>query len=1031
MNSTTSFCSHDKPMLRSRLSNLQFDFGELSRAAILILQFAILLLATQTSAAATRVEAYRGEPFGMARVTIDLPQGAPADAASDDRLAVVESNQRVLYPVIGGGSAAPVRRILRSFLNVETSSSATFYFMFRGDEPLDLTVYSPEPQRITFEPEDDAEEFNELLDDWWDATEDRFRNVFRQAEYPVLVENYLTATWARRLDREMPQPSRQLFGRFQLGAPWVSQLMANEAYQTQVEHDLLLGRLGADEQATLPLPGVAGVEREPAPSDQELPAPPAALPPPIEPIAAHVPRECFYMRFGNFPNYLWFRDFLRHWQGDLGNMIVMQSIDHNNSERFQQQIAVGESKLARVMGPTVIRDVAIIGLDPYMRDGAAMGILFHANNGMLLGRNLSGQREAAMQRHAGAAEKTVRIADHDVSFSSSPDGRLRSYYAIDGDYHLVANSRQLVERFFEAGAGDGALATTAGFQDARAARPLDRDDTIFLFASSSFLENLSGPHYRIELDRRLRSIGEMRALKLARFAAKTEGHNAESIDELIEVELLPPGFGQRIDGSKLVSEPSPRGQGENSEPSPPGRGQGEGAPAKGNNLTSTSGDTLRGTPGWMVPIPDVVIDKITPSEARRYAEFRRELENTVGGFSPISVALKREQSPADKGWDRITADIRVAPYSQMPIARWPNMLGPTESVRMAPIAGDVVSLELIVDALGEPVHLFGGLRDFRTPLVVRQGQVEADAPPAEYIRAYVGGWPRPHLIDRFLGRADGPLDEDGIAGTTGLFDLWLRRADDFFLFSFKRDVLLEVGEQLAMVDAEKPAQIRLYVDDLSDKQLADAVTAYGYMRARDASASGARFMNSLTTLLHVPVKDARTVADNLVAGTFDCPLNGGYVLVDPAIPLPAAGEGRFLRAKDEEEQLPAPGDEIPLPPRGEGLGEGGNVRQLWASTAPAPENRFLLTEIPADYTMPLMNWFRGLSADVARANDELTLHADLDMVHIEIGPPEDPEESGGLKLPSLGNLFSGFGKKKDDQVKPASATEGASPPKTE
>ena len=68
--------------------------------------------------------------------------------------------------------------------------------------------------------------------------------------------------------------------------------------------------------------------------------------------------------------------------------------------------------------------------------------------------------------------------------------------------------------------------------------------------------------------------------------------------------------------------------------------------------------------------------------------------------------------------------------------------------------------------------------------------------------------------------------------------------------------------------------------------------------------------------------------------------------------------------------------------------------------------------------MPLMNWFRGLSADVARANDELTLHAELDMVHIEVGPPEDPEAAGGgLNLPNLGNLFSGFGAKKDEKCK--------------
>jgi hypothetical protein len=181
------------------------------------------------------------------------------------------------------------------------------------------------------------------------------------------------------------------------------------------------------------------------------------------------------------------------------------------------------------------------------------------------------------------------------------------------------------------------------------------------------------------------------------------------------------------------------------------------------------------------------------------------------------------------------------------------------------------------------------------------------------------------------------------------------------------------------------------------------------MRARDASASGARFMNSLTTHLHVPPAEARPLAEALVGGKFDCPLGGDYVLVDPNAPLPVSGEGQ-----PADEPLPAP----------EGAVASATVpRRLWASTATTPENRFLFTEIPADYTMPLMNWFRGLDAQVARIDDELTLHAELDMVHIEVGPPEDPEpDDGGFKLPSLGDLFSGFGKK-DEQVKPASASE--------
>jgi hypothetical protein len=285
------------------------------------------------------------------------------------------------------------------------------------------------------------------------------------------------------------------------------------------------------------------------------------------------------------------------------------------------------------------------------------------------------------------------------------------------------------------------------------------------------------------------------------------------------------------------------------------------------------------------------------------------------------------------------------------------------------------------------------------------GEVQQQGSFGDYVRGYVGTWPRPFaLFDTFFGRPTTQFDNEGIARNDGLFDLWQRRLDDFFLFAFSRDVLLEVGPQLAMVEPERPAQIRLQIDDLSDKQIATSVTAIGYMQSRAASTSGARFMNSLVSQLHVPPAEAREVAERLVGGKFACPLGGDYAL-DNAEELPAPGE-----------VASATGNNAP------------NARSLWVSTATPPENRFYLTQIPADYEMPLMKWFRGTQVEVARADDAFTLHADLDMVRIEVAPPTDAPTAGGFKLPSLGSLFGGSEAKKDDQVKPAAASEDVPPP---
>ena len=48
----------------------------------------------------------------------------------------------------------------------------------------------------------------------------------------------------------------------------------------------------------------------------------------IEPIAMHVPAECFYVRFGSFANFLWLQDTLAKWGGDAQNLIALRGLDH-------------------------------------------------------------------------------------------------------------------------------------------------------------------------------------------------------------------------------------------------------------------------------------------------------------------------------------------------------------------------------------------------------------------------------------------------------------------------------------------------------------------------------------------------------------------------------------------------------------------------------------------------------------------------------------------------------------------------------
>lgn len=854
-----------------------------------------------TSARATvRVEAFAGDPWGVAKVTVDVQPGASTSPAGDDRFAITERNGRVFYPVL---EAAPMRAFLRQIVGIETPRQVTFFCLFRGNEPLDLAIFAPDGVEYSARVERRDRQHRDLLTKWWREYAGMYERIHKEAEYPVAAQTYLTSLWSQRLGMPMPEPREQLVRDQQKGGTLLPKLFADEAYRANILRDLMLGRFDASpaDIALRPADPAPPLSAPPVPSDVEL-----------EPIAARVPAECFYVRFGSFTNYLWFRDFNARWQGDLQNMVMLRSIRRGGGDKMEQMLSLRQSALARILGPQVISDVAIIGLDPYVRDGVAGGILFEARNNFLLARDIKSQRAEAKEKRPDATETTVEIDGRPVSYLSTTDGHIRSYYIQDGDYHLVCTSRTLIEKFIAAGKGTGSLAQDPEFTAARQRHPIAGQQTAFAFLSEPFFANLTSPEYRIELDRRLRVTEELRLLRLAQLAAEHEGVEWKSSDDLVAAAFLPEEFGAHPDGSKLTQDPE-------------------------DPLI----DSRRGEPGYFVPIPDMEVTSVSPAEERRYIEFAETLEREAGDMPPIALAFHRQEI-SDTDFDHVTIDGTLGGYSSTHLVSWTERLGPPTNAYVPPVPGDVVAGQVVLGGLlgdPQPIHLFGAVRDSQTPFEVHRGGLSLLGGWTDAISGYVGIWPRPHLLERFFGPAHGPVDRHGIARTEGWLPIWVRPGNDFFVFSMKRDVLAEVGPQLAIVEDPNPAQVRLSIGDIANGGVGNVVSQFGYTRARQASAAGSRFMNSLAVQLGVPIDQCRELAEELVDGKFVCPLGGQYVLIEPA----------------------------------EGLSR-------WVSTAVEGPNQFILTELPQDFHMPLLDWFRGGSAHLACIDDAMSIHVELDMV---------------------------------------------------
>jgi hypothetical protein len=833
----------------------------------IVLAVVLFGLSSEAALAAIDVEAIPGTPFGIGRLTVTVPPSDASAAAVAGGYLLEEENGRALYPAFSTGV---FRRLLGRVLGVDTRQapvSVTALFLFTGDEPLRLTLYTPTANRISVTPRTSSPRSHEqLLARWWREYNAAAREQQNQGDYPPLVQTYLTSMLSRRLGLEAPLLSR------------LKQQQTSEAKQTL---ELLLGTEKLRD-ATMKETILSGREIAEA-ADQPLPNEvswlPLAVPPPdpdvkIEPIAMHVPEECFYIRFGTFSNYLWLSHLQDDYGGDVASMITQRGHDAELNQRMQRQLALQQNVLADLLGDQVIADVALIGRDLYTREGAAVGMLFQARNSVL-GNDINQQRAAALGREKqnGATIKTVDIAGRKVSLLSTPDNRLRSFYAVDGHFHLVTTSQAIVERFFEAGAGERPLGAADEFRNARAIMPIDRDDTIFVYFSAAFFRGLVSPQYQVELARRIQSVTDMELVQMARLAARAEGRPAKTIEDLMSAGLLPRGFDKRADGSDLI--------------------------------VHSDGviDSLRGARGGFVPIPDITLQGVTRSEAAKYAARSAYYREHWVRMDPLMIGIKRVALDR-KGLQRVTIDAHIAPLDDTKYAWIMSSLGPPTTQRITAAPGDVISVQAalrggLIEA-GIPPHLlFLGVQDSPPPTSLATGGFLKTLQILQAAPWYLGAWPKPGFLDWLpFGLGGGEPDQFGYSVMP--LGLWRRQWEDFSAVSFDRRLLDEVTPHLAVEQSDSAAQIRASVGDLSQSQLAGWINLLVYDRARQTSLGNARLMHVLSQQLHVPPEDALATAQQLIDAKLVCPLGGQYELVahNNGTPLwrstkwPAAGDDR-------------------------------------------------------------------------------------------------------------------------------------------
>ena len=368
-----------------------------------------------------------------------------------------------------------------------------------------------------------------------------------------------------------------------------------------------------------------------------------------------------------------------------------------------------------------------------------------------------------------------------------------------------------------------------------------------------------------------------------------------------------------------------------------------------------------------MPVPDVRLDGVTAEESERCVRRTAFYASNWKQMDPIMVGVKRYALEV-KDRERIVIDAHVAPLEETKYGKVLSVLGPPVSQEISPAQGDIAFVQAALRGgllrPGVPVHhLFVGIQDavptsdLKFDSLLKSLQILRSTP------GYLGAWPKPGFLDILPLRLGGG-QPDAYGYSLLPLSLWRRQWGEFSALSFDRATLDAATPQLEPVAAESPAQIRLAVGDLSQAEFRQWVNAMNYYRSAQASRGNTRLMHALSTQLGAPRAAARETAESLLDAKLACPLGGEYELDTVA----------------------------------DGL-------EAWVSTAgdgsSAP---------PEDYQAPLLNWFRGVQAELLKSSGQIVVHAELDMQR----HPKAPE----IKLP-LFNLFGGkgAGKKKSTPKK--------------
>lgn len=367
------------------------------------------------------------------------------------------------------------------------------------------------------------------------------------------------------------------------------------------------------------------------------------LKPALDPLAEHIPADQHVVFFPTFNALIRIADEAEIHGTPVLRLAEPRAEDAGTIDRYQQQLCMSLSGLGRIVGPQVVKSVALTGSDLNFRTGTDIAVLFETTDPVALEQMLLAKVKLATFQVKGVESTDGEKAGLKYHGYRTVDRKISCYIAKLPNAVLITNSPYQVERLGQVQQKKTpTLASLPEFTFFRDRYKLgDADETALAFLSDATIRRWCGPRWRIASSRQLRELAVMTHLEATYLDKIVTGkvqagpvHTDLELTSTGELSLQPDG----IQSSRL------------------------------------------GSLEFLTPIAELPLDTVTRGEADSYDRWRNNYQsNWRWAFDPIALRLTVQDN-------KLAADLSVMPLIWG--SEYNEFIGVTRGAEIKPSAGD-------------------------------------------------------------------------------------------------------------------------------------------------------------------------------------------------------------------------------------------------------------------------------------------------------------------------------------------------------